>query len=378
MVHASNVRNVSVVCVTIFILCVGRESYGWQEGEKKRENNNTAAFGTPPLIRLIRDPFTQTDLKLTTAQAKSIAALLEKVDAPLWRLRDYPIDKVTAKAKPLVTSFELGLEKILDIPQSTRLKQIVRQVHSWRGIVEPEMASELSLTAEQQKKLKLIFEESTQHQAVLQEGLKKANGKPTDALQQSLRQSQEQEREQVAKVLDSSQQKKLVELIGPNFDFGKLSHLWTKAPEFASTTEWRQSKPLKISEQRGKVVIVHFFAFGCINCVHNYPWYREWEEKYPRSEVTIVGIHTPETTEEQSITTLERKLKQNKLGFPVAVDNDKANWDAWGNTMWPSVYIVDKEGFVRTWWYGELDWQGAGGQKIMEQKIDALLKETPR
>ncbi len=363
---------------TFFLLSYTAVSLAWQEEGKKAAKSSEGAFGTPPLVRLIRDPLTQADLAITSAQAKSIDGLLEKVDAPLWRIRDYPVSKVTNKAIPLIAEFEAGLKEILDDRQETRLKQIVRQIQSWRAILESEMSKELALTAEQQKKLTKIFEESTQKQAVIQEGIKKANGKSAEALQQSLRQAKEEERDQVAKLLTGGQQAKLAELIGKPFDFAKLKHLWTKAPEFTPSTEWRQSKPLKLSEQRGKVVVVHFFAFGCINCIHNYPWYREWAAKYSPSEVTIVGIHTPETTEEQSVSTLEKKLKENKLTFPIAVDSDKANWDAWGNNMWPSVYIIDKEGYVRTWWYGELDWQGAGGQKIMEQRIDELLKETPR
>ena len=63
------------------------------------------------------------------------------------------------------------------------------------------------------------------------------------------------------------------------------------------------------------------------------------------------------------------------MHFPIVVDNDKKNWNAWGNSMWPSVYLIDKKGYVRYWWYGELDWQGAGGQKIMRKRIAELLAE---
>lgn len=348
-----------------------------EEG-KSTQKSNEAPFGTPPLVRLIRDPHTQAELAISSTQIKAIGELLLKVDSPLWRIRDYPTSKVVEQARPIVTELEQGLQTILDERQKVRLKQIARQVQSWRGMVEPDMSREIGLTKEQVEKLKSIFEESSKKQAGLQEAIKQAGGKSTEALSQLLKQTQEQERDQVAKVLDAAQQKKLAELVGKPFEFGKLKHLWTKAPEFSSSSEWLQSKPLKLSEQRGKVVVVHFFAFGCINCIHNYPWYREWAEKYSPSEVTIVGIHTPETSAEQSVSALEKKLTENKLTFPIAVDNDKKNWDAWGNNMWPSVYLIDKEGYVRAWWYGELDWQGAGGQKVLSQRIDELLKETPR
>jgi peroxiredoxin len=351
---------------------------GWQKEGKKAESSSEVAFGTPPLIRLVRDPHTQTDLSVSALQSEAIGKLLAKVEGPLWQIRDFPSSKVIDKGKPLLTELENGLVEILDERQEARLKQIVRQIQSWRGIIEPDMVKELGLSTEQQQKLKEIFAQSTEKQTTISEDIKKAGGKASDAQQRSLRQLQEEERTQVSKTLDPLQQKKLTELVGQPFEFDKLKHLWTKAPEFAASSQWRLSKPLKLAEQRGRVVVIHFFAFGCINCIHNYPWYREWTAKYSPSEVLIVGIHTPETTAEQSVKTLESKLTENKLTFPVAIDNDKANWEAWGNNMWPSVYVIDKEGFVRAWWYGELDWQGAGGQKIIEQRIDELLKEKSR
>ena len=64
------------------------------------------------------------------------------------------------------------------------------------------------------------------------------------------------------------------------------------------------------------------------------------------------------------------------LTFPILIDANKKNWNAWGNSMWPSVYLIDKQGYVRYWWYGELNWQGAQGEKLLRQRIEELLKES--
>lgn len=72
---------------------------------------------------------------------------------------------------------------------------------------------------------------------------------------------------------------------------------------------------------------------------------------------------------------MRAKVKEAQFEFPVVIDNDKKNWDTWGNSMWPSVYLIDKNGRVRYWWYGELNWKEAGGQKIMAAKIEELLAE---
>jgi len=91
--------------------------------------------------------------------------------------------------------------------------------------------------------------------------------------------------------------------------------------------------------------------------------------------VQLIGIHTPETMAEHDVKKLQSKLKAEQLEFPVLVDNDKANWDAWGNGMWPSVYVLDKRGYMRAFWPGELKWQGATGDQQIKQRIEALLAE---
>lgn len=89
----------------------------------------------------------------------------------------------------------------------------------------------------------------------------------------------------------------------------------------------------------------------------------------------MVGVHTPETEAERDIALLKAKVAEHEMPYLVAVDNETKTWNAWANNMWPSVYLVDKRGNVRYWWYGELNWQGAEGEKIMRQRIEQLLAE---
>src|SRR6185312_5916366 len=144
-------------------------------------------------------------------------------------------------------------------------------------------------------------------------------------------------------------------LFARDFDVAKLGNAAFKAPELiGDSTSWLNAAPLAglrfakpshpSHELRGQVVVVHFFAFGCINCIHNYPTYREWQEAFAGKDVQLIGIHTPETQGEHNVQTLQSKPKAERLEFPVIVDNEKANWNAWGNSMWPSVYVLDKQG----------------------------------
>lgn len=148
-----------------------------------------------------------------------------------------------------------------------------------------------------------------------------------------------------------------------------------RAPEFTGVTEWLNSKPLKLAGQKGKVVVVHFWTNGCINCIHNYPHLRAWQDRYKdEKKFLIVGIHTPEFAAEKDVKRIKARMEKNKLTFPVAVDNEGANWKAWGNRYWPCVYVVDKTGAVRQRWEGEL---GDEGYKKMTKLIDELLAEQP-
>ncbi len=147
------------------------------------------------------------------------------------------------------------------------------------------------------------------------------------------------------------------------------------APEFTQVTEWLNSKPIKLAEQKGKVVVVHFWTNGCINCIHNYPHYRAWQEKYQHEkDYLMVGIHTPEFASEKDLDRIKTRAAQNKLTFAILVDNDAANWKAWENQYWPCVYLVDKQGVIRQRWEGEL---GDAGYKQLTEQIDSLLAEKP-
>ena len=140
-------------------------------------------------------------------------------------------------------------------------------------------------------------------------------------------------------------------------------------------TTWINAAPVSLAQSRGKVVVVHFYAFGCINCIRNLPHYSAWFERFSRDKVAIIGIHRPETEAERDVEKVRQKSKEAGIQYPIAVDNESHNWNAWANPVWPSVYLIDKRGFVRYWWYGELNWQNAQGELWMRNKIAELSAE---
>jgi len=139
--------------------------------------------------------------------------------------------------------------------------------------------------------------------------------------------------------------------------------------------DWFNSPVLKLSALRGRVVVLHFWTFGCVNCRHNDAAYKAWFQKYATKGVTMIGVHTPETGREHDLKRLKKSIEERGLKYPIVVDADGKTWTAWGNRWWPSIYLIDKQGFVRYRWDGELGWKGAKGKAIMEKKIDELLAE---
>ncbi len=149
------------------------------------------------------------------------------------------------------------------------------------------------------------------------------------------------------------------------------------APELVERDgdQWINSKPLKLSNLRGQVVVLHFWTFGCINCIHNQPHYKGWHARYAGKGVVQIGVHTPESEGEGDLKSLRKNVKEAGLKYPIVLDGDKRDWDKWGNRWWPCTYLIDKQGVVRYRWDGELNWKETRGERLMRKKIDELLAE---
>jgi cytochrome c biogenesis protein CcdA/thiol-disulfide isomerase/thioredoxin len=143
-----------------------------------------------------------------------------------------------------------------------------------------------------------------------------------------------------------------------------------EAPEFAGVTRWHNSEPLTLAALRGKVVLIDFWTYTCINCIRTLPYLRAWDERYRDRGLTIVGVHTPEFEFEKDPANVRDAIRQSGLRYPVAQDNDYGTWTAWGNQYWPAKYLIDAEGQVRYVHFGE------GEYGATEQAIRLLLEEA--
>lgn len=139
--------------------------------------------------------------------------------------------------------------------------------------------------------------------------------------------------------------------------------------------DWINSPPLKLSDLRGEVVVLHFWTFGCSNCQHNMPALKAWQNRFAKKGVTIIGVHTPETPRDRKIDNVRRAVTEYGLKYPIVFDKQAKIWRAWDNRLWPSTYLIDKQGFVRYRWDGEFNWNNAKGEAVMRNKIEQLLAE---
>ncbi|GAB3253004.1 thioredoxin family protein [Chitinimonas naiadis] len=127
----------------------------------------------------------------------------------------------------------------------------------------------------------------------------------------------------------------------------------TPAPEFTGLGSWLNSPPLTVKQLRGKVVLVDFWTYTCINCVHTLPYVKQWHDKYKSQGLVVIGVHTPEFPAERSTANVQDALKRFDIRYPVAQDNEYATWDAYNNRFWPAVYLIDKGGRVVYRHFGE-------------------------
>ena len=148
-----------------------------------------------------------------------------------------------------------------------------------------------------------------------------------------------------------------------------LENLGT-APEFTGITAWINSEPLKLAELRGKVVLVEFWTFGCINCIHVAPYVKAWEARYADAGLVVVGVHTPELPFEREIDNVRDAVMKAEIRYPVAFDPTFDTWHAFRNRYWPAFFFIDKSGQIRHVHYGEGDYDGS------EQVIRQLLAAT--
>jgi cytochrome c biogenesis protein CcdA/thiol-disulfide isomerase/thioredoxin len=172
----------------------------------------------------------------------------------------------------------------------------------------------------------------------------------------------------------SAASKRIASLTHARATFSQASktrlHDYGPAPQFAGVTAWLNTPgdaPLSLPALRGKVVLVDFWTYSCINCIRTLPYLRSWDARYRDKGLVIVGVHTPEFAFEHVVSNVRAAVHDDGIRYPVAIDNAYGTWQAYGNQYWPADYLIDKQGHVRDVHFGE------GQYAETERDIQQLL-----
>ena len=320
------------------------------------------------LLKLVHTPEVQKELGLE-GDAR-LLEILKDVDRVWWPSRNLPKAKQVETTRELETRLIDALSKILSPATMRRLRELEIQSQGTRALVRPEIAGDVGLDAKDLRKLKaacLVTDSLASHLNEKRDG---------DAdLEQQLQTARRKEQSLLNGLLTNSHRRDLAKLVGEPFNMLELKRIYPLAPELIDSGEWAGTGRTTLESERGKVVLVHFYAFQCHNCVANFKHYNKWHDSLAKKGVTVIGIQTPETSAERDSKLVQVAAKEQGFEFPVLIDLKNSNWDTWGNTMWPTVYVIDKNGYIRSWWQGELNWQGATGDRTIEALVDELLME---
>jgi thiol-disulfide isomerase/thioredoxin len=140
------------------------------------------------------------------------------------------------------------------------------------------------------------------------------------------------------------------------------------APEFTNDT-WVNSEPLRLTELKGKVLLVEFWTFGCYNCQNVEPYVKSWHDKLKDRGLVVIGVHSPEFGHERVLKNVRNYVREHSIQYAVAIDNDYTTWNSYRNHYWPAIYLIDKKGVIRYMRIGE------GGYDQTEKQIRDLLAE---
>ena len=142
--------------------------------------------------------------------------------------------------------------------------------------------------------------------------------------------------------------------------------LKVKAPEFKDV-KWVNSKPIKLKDLKGKVVLIDFWTYSCINCRRTMAYLKKWYKKYRKKGLVIIGIHSPEFKFEEKEENVKKAIKELGIGYPVCLDNKRTMWEEYNNHYWPAKFLIDKEGNIEYANFGE------GNYRDTEDAIQILL-----
>lgn len=344
-------------------------------------------FLPPILLQLLRDPAVHEELAASPSQVEALLQLTDSVDGRWFASRHFPAADRQREQNRLTAEVLEALPQVLSPQQQTRLSQLQWQGLGTRAVITAQLAALLRLDSGSLLRMRAFAVQTDE--AVRELEKKVFSGENLESLESQLRQIQQREVRGILGAMAPVQRKELAEALGAAFDFSRVKRTNPRAPELilASKEKWISGNAVSLRSLRGKVVVVHFFDHQLAGCRENLPYYDAWAKDFADQGIVILGVLTPhrdpastavvqggddteDATEDEKVAAA---LRERGIRYSVLFDRDAVNWHAWGNRTWPTVYLIDRQGFVRTWWEAELAWEGGEGDQAFRQSIQEAL-----
>jgi peroxiredoxin len=371
-------RSVRQLAWWVWLLAVPRVVLGQQSPTTVEKVAPKAEILVPQvLLGLLHAPEVQRELGFTTPERRrQLEEVLGKVDGDWWRARNLPFHERRRAILQCERTVRDWLFLHVDRATLERLEQLELRAQGERALLRRDLADDLRINKTTTQKMIAVAATTDAAIARLEQATRE--GQENSTLKQEVEEARRREPRALLDLLSRSQQVDYHRRLGPEFDTARLSRIFPLAPELVDSPHWINTAPLTLRNLRGRVVILHFYAFECVNCQRNLPIYQQWHNDWSERGVTVLGIQTPETETEKQVAAITAAARRDGLTYPVLVDLEAKNWKAWGNTMWPTVYVIDADGYIRQWWQGELRWQGARGDEQLTKQVEGLLAERKR
>lgn len=349
----------------------------WGKSAVSSEEKDYIPPALTPQPYLIRDPAVRRELNLTEEQTVRLDARCQEMDEHLFALRDQPPNPtepdMLEHVRAVVEAMK-GIDEIIQPTQRRRLQELSFQFEGIYTLFRPAPAAYLGLTEEQKKRMQTLHRQFLRNQERLQQRLEETGR------QQETSEQTEQLRvrflNQFFQILSEGQRVVWQEMLGEPFDFSRTQPLSFRAPSLEGSTGWLNSKPLNFKQMEGRVVIVIFSAVRNPDCLGDLPIYQLWARQYPPQEVSILMILVPQSEAQKDIAQVRSYVHEHGLTFPVAVDSEGKAKRTWANPVLPGVYLVDKHGRVRWWWYGPLQSNNGSGERWVAERVEILRAEA--
>lgn len=330
-----------------------------------------AAYVPQVILPLLHTPQVQSELGIEGKRLEQLEQLFAKVDGDWWRARNLSPERQRAETGRVETVVKAWLGESLPRDKLVRLADLERRAQGGRVLLREDVADVVGLEPAQSEKLLAAARATESSAAALGRAFQSGAGGEVEKA--ALQAARERELKLPGDLLTEEQQKAWRRVVGAPFDTVTLDRIYPMAPELAPSATWINSEPLTLAGLRGKVVILHFYAFECVNCQRNLPVHAEWHRDFADRGVVVIGVQSPETDEERKPDAVIAAAKKEGIEYPVQFDGDSATWKAWGNTIWPTTYVIDQQGYLRVWWQGEFQGEGAKGDTVIREAVEKLL-----